>query len=136
MLKRGDDGELSEGSAERDAKENHAGRDHQVSRSYLTLHTLTNVKFFIAFVFFCAVSQLSVPAAEPAPGLPEDHHLPESHISQRGRLQRQGDSTRGHLTSINVADVLSMCVLLQVVLLAKKKKIELEPQSAHEYGFR
>lgn len=52
MLKRRDDGEVSEGSAERDAKENDAGREHQVSRSYLTLQVLTNVKFFIAFVFF------------------------------------------------------------------------------------
>ena len=41
----------------------------------------------------CVVPQLSVPAAQPASGLPEDLHLPESHFSQWDWLQRQGDST-------------------------------------------
>ena len=48
----------------------------------------------------CVVPQLSVPAAEPAPGLPEDHHLPEGHFSQRGRLQRQGEFLGTHTTEL------------------------------------
>lgn len=51
-----------------------------------------NFRYSLLRVF--VVPQLSVPAAEPASGLPEDHHLPESHFSQWDWLQRQGDSSR------------------------------------------
>lgn len=125
LLKRGDDEETSKGSTERDEggnddaergqtpsetrAENVPTQGFQVSHS-ITLTVQVLIKqirlqqhclhcpylrpCFIVCV--CVVPQLSVPAAEPASGLPEDHRLPESHFRQRGGLQRQGDSTCAH----------------------------------------
>lgn len=106
ILKRGEDEETRRGCKkdERGNKdaETHSRRhptmfetrsEHVLSQGYqvghsiiLTVHCRNNLtcvkKKLKVLIVVCVVPQLPVPAAEPAAGLPEDRHLPESILTQ------------------------------------------------------